>query len=73
MRKEVFYSLMAMTVVPVAANARVVNGDATPGTVVPDAISFDNLVRIVKFRFRTTIIIIQLLFLFPALLPKEKH
>ena len=43
MRKEVFYSLMAMTVVPGAANATDVNGNPTPGAVIPDVVSFNDL------------------------------
>ena len=42
MRKEVFYSLMAMTAVPGAANATPVSGTGTAGAIIPDVISFDN-------------------------------
>ena len=44
MRKDVFYSLMAMTVVPVAANATDINAEhpVTPGWIIPDVVSFDN-------------------------------
>lgn len=42
MRKDVFYSLMAMTVVPVAANATDMGANPTPGWIIPDVVSFDN-------------------------------